>query len=97
MTNTNVRLGVGGEAQQEILDHARRAGVERRRRLVEKEHLGIVRQGAGETDALRLAAGELVGRPVAEVGGQADAAQQVAALLAPAVGLPPMMPCNRGP
>ncbi len=42
-------------------------GVERRERLVEQEHLRLVGDGAGERDALLLAAGELVGVAVGEV------------------------------
>ena len=35
--------------------------VERRERLVEQQHLGPLDQGAGQRDALALAAGELLG------------------------------------
>ena len=56
--------GSGGAAAQ--------ARVEGRERLVEQYDGGPGRQGAGECDALLLAAGELVGTSRAEVGGQLD-------------------------
>ena len=64
-------------------------GVERGGRLVEQQHLGLVGEGAGERDALRLAAGELVDRLVAEGVRQADAAQQAAGLLVRRAGAAP--------
>ena len=52
--------------------------VERAGRLVADDELGVRRQGAGDADALALAAGELV-RILAPVGGiEADQAQQLA-------------------
>ncbi|MCY1294112.1 hypothetical protein D9M70_433940 [compost metagenome] len=42
-------------------------GVERRKRLVEQQHLRLDRNGAGKRHALLLAAGELVGEAVRQV------------------------------
>ena len=44
-----------------------RVGVERRERLVEQEDLGVAREGAGERDALALAAREAAGQRVFEM------------------------------
>ena len=48
--------------------------VEVRERLVEQQHLGLDHQGAGDGDALQLAAGELV-RPALAVAFELDEAQ----------------------
>ena len=45
-----------------------RARIERRGRLVEQQHLGVGDEHRGDRDALLLAAGELVRRPVGEAG-----------------------------
>ena len=51
-------------------------GVERRERLVEEEHLRLGHEGAGDRDALLLAAGELA-RPAAGMLDEPDAAERV--------------------
>jgi hypothetical protein len=48
-------------------------GIERRGGLVQQEELGLVREGAGEGDALALSARELTGRAREHPGGKADA------------------------
>ena len=56
--------------------------VERAKRLVEQQHLGLVDDGPGQRHALPLAAGEL-GRLAAAEPGQPDHLQRLAGLLAP--------------
>ena len=60
-------------------------GVEVRQRLVEQEHLGIAHDGAAHGDALALAAGELLGLAVEQLGDVEDAGRLVDAL--PDLGL----------
>ena len=62
------------------------AGVERSERLVEQQHLRLVREGAGERDALLLAAGKLARGASAEAG-QTDHFQQLVAAAAAFGGL----------
>ncbi len=52
------RFGEVDHHVEDLLDHLR---VQRRGRLVEEHHLGLHREGAGDGDALLLAAGELGG------------------------------------
>ena len=51
--------------------------VQRGDRLVEHEHLRLERQRAGDTDALPLPAGELVGVAVGVLGGEAHQVEQL--------------------
>ncbi len=57
------------------------AGVERPERLVEQQHLRLVREGAGESDALLLPAGQLA-RSASAKAGQTDHLQQLVAAAA---------------
>ena len=61
-------LDVGEEVQHLRLDRH----IERRDRLVEHQDVGIEHQGAGDGDALALAAGEHVRIAVVMLGPQAD-------------------------
>jgi hypothetical protein len=49
------------DPQQCIHDHASVGGVERGDRLIGKDEIGLLHQRAGDSDALLLAAGELIG------------------------------------
>ena len=70
-------LGARGvERLDHGLDLARRARIEARGRLVEKQHLRMQRPGAREREALLLAAREHARRPVREVG-EPDLAQRL--------------------
>ena len=51
---------VAVQARQQLLHFELMADVERRRRLVEQQQLGILRQRAGDHDALLFAAAERV-------------------------------------
>ena len=55
------------DRRDDRLDLARRAGIEARRRLVEKQHVGLQRPRAREREALLLAAGQHARRAVARV------------------------------
>lgn len=63
------------EVAQQLEDGAGGLGVERGGRLVREEHLGVAYQGAGDADALLLAAGELAGVRLRLVG-EADQVEQ---------------------
>ena len=54
--------------------------IQRRDRLVRDQHVGIERQGAGDGDALALAAGELVRIARDGIGRQIDQFEQIARL-----------------
>ena len=53
-------------------------------RLVGDDELGLEREGAGDGDALALAAGELVRVAVGVLGGEADLGEELGDALAPA-------------
>ena len=59
--------------------------VESAERFVEEQHVGVVQQGAGECDALTLAAGQL-GRPGVLAAGESDLAEQRGCLVASSPG-----------
>ena len=63
--NTNVRSALAASSADQLEDLGLHRHVERRGRLVEHDDGGVHRQGAGDGDALGLAAGQLVG-PAAE-------------------------------
>ena len=83
------RHSVGGESGQHSLDLLLRRRVEIGGRLVEEQHVGPDRPGAGQGQPLLLAAREGARRPLGAVG-QAGALQRLArpARPAPAAGTP---------
>ncbi len=64
--------------------------VERAERLVHQQHVGILREGTGQRDALTHAAGKLV-RPRGGEAGEADNVEQFGHSAAP---LRPWVPCG---
>ena len=64
------------EVEQPAAEFLADLGIERAERLVEEEDLGLGGEGAGEGDALALAAGELVGVALAEAG-EADGFEEL--------------------
>ena len=66
------------EFEQQVDDLGADRDVERRDRLVADHQLGLQDQGAGDADALALAAGEFVRIAVGLVGPQADLGHHVA-------------------
>src|SRR5262245_40298568 len=70
-------LGSSGiEGLDDALDLAARGRIEARRRLVEKQHLGMQRPGASEREALLLASGKRARGPRREAG-EADAVERL--------------------
>ncbi len=65
------------DARDRVLELEAGLDVERAERLVEKEHLGIIRERARKRDALRHPAGERTRRGVLEAG-EADELEQLA-------------------
>ena len=65
------------QVAQQVEDRGLDRDVERGDRLVGHEQAGAQRERAGQPDALALAAGQLVGQPVAQLVAQADAIEQL--------------------
>ena len=77
---TTMVMPLCGQVAHDVEHLADQLRVERRGGLVEEHQLGLHRQGAGDRDALLLAAGQLVGVDVHLVA-EADAVEQAPAAL----------------
>ncbi len=84
-------MALANEALEKVLDAAAGCFVQCGGGFIEKEHLGLVGQGAGDRDTLGLSAGQ--GERVAVgIAGQADLREQLS-ISAPVM----FLPCWRGP
>ena len=91
VTNSTVNDRSAPELLELVVQQVARHRVERAERLVHEQHVGVLRERAGERDALAHAAGQLVRAPIGELV-EAHGVQQ---LLGPLAALLAARPCAR--